>query len=121
MSVPPEQLLATEEEMPAGVQKPTGTEGQTESLRLLWTDEAGRVAGVWECTPGTFTSSKTGLAEISQILSGRATVTSSDGSVTELSPGVLLVLPDGWAGSWQIHQTLRKSFVIIPAATTPRA
>jgi uncharacterized cupin superfamily protein len=114
MSVSPPQLLATEEEMPVGVQKPTGTEGQLESLLMLWTDEAGRAAGVWECTPGTFTSSKTGVTEISQILSGRATITSSEGSVTELSPGVLLVLPDGWAGSWQIHQTIRKSFVLIP-------
>jgi len=31
---------------------------------------------------------------------------------------VLLVLPDGWAGSWQIHQTIRKSFVLIPVPVT---
>jgi uncharacterized protein len=102
--------------MPEAIQKPTGTPGQVESLVVSWKAADGSIAGVWECSPGTFTSQKAGVFEVSQVISGRATVTSADGSVLEVSAGSLVILPDGWAGEWQVHETIRKSYTIVPTA-----
>jgi uncharacterized protein len=100
--------------MPEAVQKPTGTKGQVESLVTSWTGPDGSMAGVWECSPGTFTTQKKGVFETSQVISGRATVTSDEGTVQEISAGSMVVLPDGWSGTWQVHETIRKSATLVP-------
>jgi len=102
--------------MPEAAQKPTGTEGQVESLVTSWTGPDGSLVGVWECSPGTFTTQKNGVFETSQVISGRATVTSDDGTVQEISVGSMVVLPDGWSGKWEVHETIRKSYTIVPTA-----
>ena len=68
-------------------------------------------AGVWECTPGP---SRWSLAdnEFVHILSGRMTVTPDGGEPTEIGPGDTAVFPRGWAGTWQIHETIRKLYVL---------
>jgi uncharacterized cupin superfamily protein len=116
-TVPAEAIDAVDFTMPEATQKPTGTEGQKESLLVSWKAPDGSIAGVWECSPGTFTSQKAGVFEVSQVLSGRATVTSADGSVLEVSAGSLVILPDGWVGEWQVHETIRKSYTIVPTAS----
>lgn len=116
-SYPAEAIDAENITMPEAIQKPTGTPGQVESLVVSWKAADGSIAGVWECSPGTFTSQKDGVFEVSQVLSGRATVTSADGSVLEVSTGSLVILPDGWVGEWQVHETIRKSYTIVPTAS----
>lgn len=69
--------------------------------------------GVWECTPGTFRASRDDYHEICGILSGSATVTSDAGEPVMLGPGDLLVTPQGWTGTWEVHETLRKLYVIV--------
>lgn len=46
-----------------------------------------------------------GYHEICQILAGRATLTGEDGQTVELAPGSTVVLPDGWRGTWDVHET----------------
>lgn len=95
--------------------KPTTlTAGQKEATNVLWTSADGHTKiGVWECMPGRFTADRTRAGEYCHILSGRASVTNSNGSGTkEIGPGDLLVLPQGWTGEWVIHEHMRKLFVI---------
>ncbi|OPG14273.1 cupin domain-containing protein [Microbispora sp. GKU 823] len=93
--------------------KPTSVEGdQREATLAVWTSEDGRTsAGVWECTPGRFTAVRDGYHEICQILSGRVTVVSADGTEQAAGPGSTLVMPAGWRGEWHVHETVRKTYV----------
>ena len=50
--------------------------------------------------------------EFVHILSGRMTVTPDGGEPTEIGPGDTAVFPRGWAGTWQIHETIRKLYVL---------
>jgi uncharacterized cupin superfamily protein len=40
------------------------------------------------------------------------TVTPEGGEPLEVSAGNTAVFPLGWAGTWQIHETIRKIYVI---------
>lgn len=82
-----------------------------ESVRELHNDGRGRT-GVWECTPGSFESARDGDTEVMHFVAGDATITSADGETYEVGPGSLLVAPDGWRGTWEIRQTVRKVYVI---------
>jgi uncharacterized cupin superfamily protein len=100
-------------ELPAGDPKPTSLTGQSESFTDLWVSPDARMEmGVWECTAGTFTATRNGYDEIAHIISGTATVTDSHGVVTELSPGTVFVTPEGWAGTWVVHELMRKTYTI---------
>ncbi|WP_040701669.1 cupin domain-containing protein [Nocardia vinacea] len=87
------------------------TPGQTEASLRLW-DGNGLRTGIWEVTPGTFTSTRDGCNEICQILSGTATITESNGNSFDIGPGSLFVTPAGWEGTWTIHTPLRKMWVV---------
>jgi mannose-6-phosphate isomerase-like protein (cupin superfamily) len=63
-------------------------------------------------TSGTTLWSGEGAHEFVHILSGRMTVTPDDGEPTEVGPGDTAVFPRGWAGTWQIHETIRKLYVL---------
>jgi uncharacterized protein len=97
----------------------SSTPGQTEVSLGLWARNDLRT-GIWEVTPGTFRSTRPGYDEICQILSGSATITEQDGSSFEIGPGSLFVTPAGWEGTWTIHETLRKMWVVkdLPAAAS---
>jgi uncharacterized protein len=82
-----------------------------ESVHVLHSDEGGR-SGVWECTPGSFESTRSGTAELMHFLAGAGTITTADGTVHEIRPGVVLVAPDGWRGTWDIRETVRKVYTI---------
>lgn len=100
--------------------KPTSvTESQQEAVRTVWTASGGVKAGIWEATPGRFTATREGSHEVCQILSGRATVTPTGGAPVALGPGDTLVTPAGWTGEWEIHQTLRKTYITIDLRIEP--
>jgi hypothetical protein len=66
---------------------------------------------VWECTPGpSYWTLETN--EAVHILSGRMTVTPDDGQPQDIGPGDTAVFPRGWQGSWRIHETIRKLYVL---------
>lgn len=93
-----------------------------ESVRVLHSDAGGR-SGIWECTPGRFESAREGDTELMHFLTGEGTITTADGTVHEIRPGVVLVAPDGWRGTWNIRKTVRKVYAIwnTPAAATGRS
>ena len=91
------------------LEEATGEEMATSGL-TLWKDGDQEV-GVWECTPGP-SYWKLETHEFVQILAGRMTVTPDGGAPTEIGPGDVAVFPRGWAGTWQIHETIRKVYVI---------
>lgn len=68
-------------------------------------------AGIWECTPGP-SYWKLEIHEVVHIVAGRMTVTSDGGPALELKSGDVAVFPRGWAGTWEIHETVRKVFAV---------
>lgn len=69
--------------------------------------------GVWQVTPGAFSTDHTGYVEFMHIISGRGRVVSTTDVTTELSAGSTLFLPSGWVGRWEIDEALTKAFTII--------
>jgi uncharacterized protein len=82
---------------------------QTRGLDI-WQDGSQEI-GVWECTPGP-SYWKQQDHEFVHVLSGRMTVTPDGGVPIEISAGDTAFFPRGWAGTWQIHETIRKVFVL---------
>jgi uncharacterized protein len=87
----------------------TGEEMTTSGL-TLWQDGDQEI-GVWECTPGP-SRWKLETHEFVQIVAGRMTVTPDGGDPIEVSAGNVAVFPLGWTGTWDIHETIRKVYVI---------
>ncbi len=68
-------------------------------------------AGVWECTAGPSYWVQE-QHEFVHILAGTLTVTADGGSPVRLGPGDSAVFPRGWRGTWELHETVRKVYVI---------
>jgi uncharacterized cupin superfamily protein len=88
--------------------------GQTESAREIWR-QPGVETGFWECTPGTFTARRDGYTELCQFVSGEVIVTGDDGVSARFVAGDTLITPAGWTGTWEVIETVRKLYVIIPS------
>lgn len=95
--------------------KPTTLDGAPrEGLAVLHRDDAaGLDVGIWECTPGTFSKDAADYDEICHILTGRSTLRSCDGEVTELEAGSVVVIPCGWRGTWTVRETTRKAYTVV--------
>jgi len=91
------------------LEEATGHEMTTSGL-TVWQDGTAE-AGVWECTPGP-SRWVLDTHEVVLILAGRMTVTPDGGEPTKIGPGDLAVFPRGWSGTWDIHETIRKAYVI---------
>ena len=82
------------------------------AIRILYeSPDGGLSVGIWECTPGGWAIVDRPDTEVVHILAGRATITDADGTAHELGPGDAHILPTGWSGRWDIHETVRKLFV----------
>ena len=91
------------------LEEATGEPMQTMGT-TLWADGDQEV-GVWECTAGpSHWALETN--EAVYILSGRMTVTPDGGQSQDIGPGDTAVFPRGWRGNWQIHETIRKLYVL---------
>jgi uncharacterized cupin superfamily protein len=99
-------------ELPEPQAKPTSLTGQLESTLNIWNGSATH-AGVWECGPGEFTADRSNETEVCHIIAGSGTVTGEDGVSADIGPGSLLVLPQGWRGTWRVAETIRKTYVIV--------
>ena len=89
--------------------RPMQTHGLT-----LWSSGDGQAAaeaGVWQCTagPSYWVQEEN---EFVHILSGSLTVTPDGGSPRKLGPGDAAVFPRGWRGTWDLHETVRKVYVV---------
>jgi len=83
----------------------------TTSGVTLWSDGSGAEAGVWECMAGSrhFTYETN---ELVTVLAGSMTVTPDGDEPIEIEAGDVVLFPAGWSGSWEIHETLRKVYVV---------
>lgn len=96
--------------------KPTATTGGlTEASTTVWSGGSNdRIdTGLWECTPGSFTATRTGYTEVCTILSGRVTIEVAGEDPQEFGPGDVMVMPSGWDGIWHVHEPLRKHYTTI--------
>ena len=105
----PDASHVTELEDWGPLEEATGAEMLTRGVTLWEDGEAS--AGVWECTPGP---SRWLLEthEVIHLVAGRMTVTPDGGEPSEVRAGDVAVFPRGWAGTWDIHETLRKVYAI---------
>jgi uncharacterized protein len=92
------------------LEEATGDPMQTRGA-YIWQDDSGQEVGVWECTPGP-SYWKLEDHEFVHIVAGRMTVTPDGGEPLDINTGDSAVFPKGWAGTWHIHETIRKVFVI---------
>jgi uncharacterized cupin superfamily protein len=100
-------------ELATGRAVPTATTGEPyESWHVISDD--GRVElGVWEVTPGSFRGECDGYYEQMHFVAGRGRITDADGVVTPIAPGVVMLCPDGWSGTWEVDETIRKTYAIV--------
>lgn len=96
---------------------------QGNPLRQTWNrvDAAlppGRLyAGVWRCEPGRWRIAM-GPAEheLFTVLAGRCRIHAPDGRFVEAGPGEAIVLPAGFEGSFEVIETLTKTYAIVDGA-----
>ena len=75
---------------------------------------AGLFAGIWECEVGRWRIQMDPTEhEYMIVLAGRARLHAPDGGFTEVGPGEALVIPAGFAGSFEVLERVRKHFVIV--------
>jgi uncharacterized protein len=91
------------------LEQATGEPMQTYGASLWSAGDAD--AGVWECTAGPSYWVQD-QHEFVHILSGTLTVTPDGGSAASLGPGDTAVFPRGWRGTWDLHETVRKVYVL---------
>src|ERR1700753_4175243 len=79
----------------------------------IWSapDSSGAEAGIWECTagPSYWVPEE---AEGIYLLSRAMTLTPDGGKPTTLGPGDVAVFPRGWRGPWELHEIVRKVYVV---------
>lgn len=87
---------------------------RTASLEVQLEGAGANQSGIWECTPGRF---KRGLrnAEVMHILAGSCTFTPEGGEPRHIRAGDTLFFPADTRGVWEIHETLRKAYVVMAA------
>jgi uncharacterized cupin superfamily protein len=67
-------------------------------------------SGVWECTPGRF-AFRFEHWEFFHILSGRLRLTPEGEAPLLLGPGDAMAMEPGFAGEWDVLETMRKHYV----------
>ena len=71
----------------------------------------GIVTGTWECEPGKWSHEQSGDEYVS-LLEGSMILESADGTVEKYSALDSFVIPDGWSGTWEVTEPLKKFFVV---------
>lgn len=71
----------------------------------------GAAIGIWESSPGEFRR-HVPEREFCHILSGWCIFTPEGGEPVELHPGDAVLFPANCAGTWDVRETLRKTYVL---------
>jgi len=101
--------LALDSSSPVGV--PLGEPVAVTSVTCVERSD-GVETGIWECTPGRWRRQIV-QQEFCHFISGRCTFTPDDGEAIVIEAGDALMLPANSTGTWDIQQTVRKSYVLI--------
>jgi uncharacterized cupin superfamily protein len=75
-------------------------------------DERTVISGIWESDPGTSRWEFLTRGEIIHVISGRMTVRRDGEEPAEVTAGTTAYFPIGWRGTWTVHETLRKVYVV---------
>lgn len=104
---------STTDELEDWGDQPDMIEGQSHSSGvLLWMSGDKRSeAGMWVCTTGSWRLSLPG-DELCHFVAGRATYTSDDGEVIEVTPGTVVHFLRGWSGQCVVHETIRNVYML---------
>ena len=78
-------------------------------------EDGSLLAGVWEASPGLSRWEFIDHGEVIHVLEGSMTVRPDEGDPITLVSGVSAVFPIGWKGTWEIHERIRKLFVVYSA------
>jgi hypothetical protein len=69
--------------------------------------------GIWECTPGKWRR-QIRKAEFAHFIAGRCTFRADGGEIVEISAGDAVYFPANSMGVWEIHETVRKTYILLP-------
>ena len=69
-------------------------------------------AGTWECEPGTLKLDLE-VTEFCHLLEGHWILTSESGQVTEVKAGDSWIFPNGWKGTAEVVEKVRKVYYMI--------
>lgn len=86
------------------------------STRELWSETGPVEAGVWVMTPGAARDIE--VEEVFVVLAGRATITIGDSDPRTITTGDIVSFHAGDRTIWQVHETLRKFYVIRASTDT---
>jgi uncharacterized protein len=79
----------------------------------MWTgpEGSGQETGIWQCTagPSYWVQEEN---EFIYLLSGSLTVTPDGGKPATFRAGDSAMFPRGWRGTWDLHETVRKVYVV---------
>lgn len=91
---------------------PRALEGTTPDTGWLevHSDDEGREAGIWECTPGKYRLERES-DEFCYLLQGRWKLIGDDGDDYEVKAGDVLYLRKGWRGTSHVIETIRKVYM----------
>jgi uncharacterized cupin superfamily protein len=78
--------------------------------RIINENPDGSEAGIWECTPGTWTRVIMD-AEISSFVAGHALFHPDDGDSIDIRPGDTVYWDNNSKGTWEVKETVRKAYL----------
>jgi len=92
--------------LPEATGAPMATEGKE-----FWSGEGSAELGIWKCAAG-LSRWMFEANESFTIFKGRMTVTKDGGEAFELKVGDSAIFPKGWAGTWELHETVLKVYTV---------
>ena len=78
--------------------------------RIINENPDGSEAGIWECTPGTWTRLVMD-AEISSFVAGHALFHPDDGASVDIKAGDTVYFDNNSKGTWEVLETVRKAYL----------
>ena len=93
------------------LEEATGEPMQTSGVTLWSSADGSQDTGVWQCTagPSYWVQEEN---EFIYLLSGSLTVTPDGGKPQTFGAGDSAMFPRGWRGTWDLHETVRKVYVL---------
>jgi hypothetical protein len=70
-------------------------------------------AGVWECTPGKWRRAVKN-AEFAHFIAGRCKFHHDGGETIEINAGDAVYFPANTKGTWEVIETVRKTYFLVP-------
>jgi hypothetical protein len=110
-----DRIPSTELDDWGAVPEPIGEPVSRLRGRMLWESADGSEAGLWECTPGKWVRQIMN-PELATFLSGHAIFSPEGGQPFHIRAGDVVYFPANSRGTWEIVETTRKSFMILPPA-----